>query len=590
MFKIIRKLLVLLAGIGSLSMEAQKVGIGTTNPEATLHVDHILGSSFPAVITTIGVDTVFVITSDKKIGIGTGNPKEQLHVNGNIVLEGSLMPSGNAGNPGQVLISQGNNVPPIWVDPLSIGDNWGSQVAITSLPLIGDGTISNPITLQIGNNTGDILVWDGTKWQIQQPGPSSGITPLCNSPSINFIQKWTGSHLCNSIIYDDGNNVGIGTTTPAFKLDVQGTGRFTGPLTIGAYTLPNTDGTAGQVLTTDGSGNVFWQSISGGDNWGTQVAQTVTPIVGNGTIANPITIQNGTTSGDIIIWNGTSWQIQQPSPVNGITPICSSPTANFIQKWTGTQLCNSLVYDNGTSVGINTTTPSSSAVLDINSTNQGVLFPRLALTAANNPAPVTSPATGLMVYNTATAGTGTNAVSPGYYYWDGSRWRRLQTNAYAGAIFGVHHANANYVMTTQWTNWECTGAYIDLPEGKWIVFVTELIRFYAGGTSTISPCAVWVRTTLGDGTCTQGTVSTAHPASVDIIGSTLASGAIGTDFPYSLVTGQIIIENNSGGVKRYSLWAHYEPSGTCPTFTASDGLDRFAGPWGENQLFAIPAQ
>ena len=35
-------------------------------------------------------------------------------------------------------------------------------------------------------------------------------------------------------------------------------------LTVGDITLPSTDGSSGQVLTTDGSGNVTWTTVSGG--------------------------------------------------------------------------------------------------------------------------------------------------------------------------------------------------------------------------------------------------------------------------------------------------------------------------------------
>lgn len=76
-------------------------------------------------------------------------------------------------------------------------------------------------------------------------------------------------------------------------------------------------------------------------------------------------------------------------------------------------------------VGVGTTTPNASALLDLTSTNQGFLPPRVALTAKNAAAPVTTPATGLMVYNTATAGTAPNNVTPGYYYWDGAAWQRF---------------------------------------------------------------------------------------------------------------------------------------------------------------------
>ncbi|MCX7744042.1 MAG: hypothetical protein N2167_05695 [Flavobacteriales bacterium] len=76
-------------------------------------------------------------------------------------------------------------------------------------------------------------------------------------------------------------------------------------------------------------------------------------------------------------------------------------------------------------VGIGTATPNASAILDLTSTTQGFLPPRVALTAKNAAAPITSPATGLMVYNTATAGTAPNNVTPGHYYWDGTRWQRF---------------------------------------------------------------------------------------------------------------------------------------------------------------------
>ncbi|MBI3503025.1 MAG: hypothetical protein HY063_14640 [Bacteroidetes bacterium] len=74
-------------------------------------------------------------------------------------------------------------------------------------------------------------------------------------------------------------------------------------------------------------------------------------------------------------------------------------------------------------VGINATgaTPNSSAGLDVDFTGKGVLVPRVTLTITTSNSPVTSPATSLIVYNTATV----NDVTPGYYYWDGAKWLRL---------------------------------------------------------------------------------------------------------------------------------------------------------------------
>jgi hypothetical protein len=74
-------------------------------------------------------------------------------------------------------------------------------------------------------------------------------------------------------------------------------------------------------------------------------------------------------------------------------------------------------------VAINTTgaAPDASAILDISSTNKGLLIPRVALTQTSLATPITAPATSLLVYNTATV----NDVTPGYYFWDGTAWIRM---------------------------------------------------------------------------------------------------------------------------------------------------------------------
>ena len=77
-------------------------------------------------------------------------------------------------------------------------------------------------------------------------------------------------------------------------------------------------------------------------------------------------------------------------------------------------------------VGIGTTTPSSSAQLEVNSSTKGVLLPRVALTSLTSASPLTSPTTSMLVYNTASAGTYPNNVTPGYYYWNGTAWVRFE--------------------------------------------------------------------------------------------------------------------------------------------------------------------
>ncbi|MDE3235648.1 MAG: hypothetical protein KGO81_06820 [Bacteroidota bacterium] len=112
-------------------------------------------------------------------------------------------------------------------------------------------------------------------------------------------------------------------------------------------------------------------------------------------------------------------------------------------------------------VGIGTTTPDASAKLDVNSTNKGFLPPRVALTATNAAGPITSPATGLLVYNTATAGTTPNNVVPGYYYNSGSpaqpSWSHLATvsveNTYKLASIGTALINNTSQTITTYQNY-----------------------------------------------------------------------------------------------------------------------------------------
>ncbi len=72
-------------------------------------------------------------------------------------------------------------------------------------------------------------------------------------------------------------------------------------------------------------------------------------------------------------------------------------------------------------IGINTTgaVPNGSAMLDVVATDKGVLIPRINITDLNTAAPVSSPASSLLVYNTNTT------TGVGYYYWDGTKWVKL---------------------------------------------------------------------------------------------------------------------------------------------------------------------
>ncbi|PVW14329.1 hypothetical protein [Marixanthomonas spongiae] len=68
-------------------------------------------------------------------------------------------------------------------------------------------------------------------------------------------------------------------------------------------------------------------------------------------------------------------------------------------------------------VGINTTTPAGGSMLDVNSTNKGMLVPRVDIVDLNTIAPVTGGNTeSLLVYNT------NSTTGKGFHYWNGLRW------------------------------------------------------------------------------------------------------------------------------------------------------------------------
>lgn len=132
---------------------------------------------------------------------------------------------------------------------------------------------------------------------------SSGIN---GSGTTNYVSKFTSSNvLGNSLIFDNGTNVGIGNASPSAKLHVTGT--ILASSTITGSSLIKSGGTSAQILMADGS------VITAGTN---------------------ITISGGVISSS---GGGSS----------------GSGTTNYHAKWTSTSaLGNSLIFDNGTSIGM----------------------------------------------------------------------------------------------------------------------------------------------------------------------------------------------------------------------------------------------
>ena len=102
-----------------------------------------------------------------------------------------------------------------------------------------------------------------------------------------------------------------------------------------------------------------------------------------------------------------------------IAPKCESLSTNSLGKFKKNSflvalvICLILLNFSGALFAQN----NPSAMLDVASSNKGVLIPRVALSSTADISTIVSPATSLLVYNTATVGIPPNNVSPGFYYW-----------------------------------------------------------------------------------------------------------------------------------------------------------------------------
>jgi hypothetical protein len=199
-------------------------------------------------------------------------------------------------------------------------DNWGSQTAATSLPLTGNGTVVNPITMgSLGATPGQLLQWNGTTWvPANITGDGWGSTtaytattltgngtlsnPLGLAPqgaSTGQVLQWNGTSWVPATITASGDNWGTQVVNTSSQLT--GNGTILNPLGIASQ-----GATPGQVLQWNGA--AWIPAAVNGDNWGTQAVSTSLQFTGNGTIANPLTLSSqGAATGQVLQWNGTTW-------------------------------------------------------------------------------------------------------------------------------------------------------------------------------------------------------------------------------------------------------------------------------------------
>lgn len=106
-------------------------------------------------------------------------------------------------------------------------------------------------------------------------------------------------------------------------------------------------------------------------------------------------------------------------------------------------------------VGINTPTTNDGVTLQLESTNKGVLFPRIALVSRTSTSPLAaSIPTGTMVFNTATTGVFPNTITQGLHWWSAEeqQWTSLNTNIENAIVKYTNSEVSTNYNTTTWQN------------------------------------------------------------------------------------------------------------------------------------------
>ncbi len=368
-------------------------------------------------------------------------------------------------------------------------------------------------------------------------------------------------------------NVGIGTTSPGTKLDVNGaitmregsatvsgtgvtipdgysqvklTGTPTGTFTITAPTAPVN---AGQRLviynqTTGGyAGTFLGRSIDNGTavefifTNSTWVATSVAAVAAGTYIQNQTgTAQSG--AGFNTAGSGTIGGTLSVSGVSTLAALTQTGTTNINTSGTavttiGSNSGGKVNLNTGSAIAVNTASPSASAVLDLSgNTNKGMVMPMLTTTQRNA---ITAPALGLMIYNTDNNCLEVNATS-GSANWLSScpcKAGPSSPGAVTGTLTGLCSGNSyTYAVPTvnsaQYYVWTITNGTIVSGQGTNSVTVTFSS---SSGTLTVAAgnsCGISTPTAASLSFATVGSAGTVASASGYTIFNYNASGVVFT--------------------------------------------------------------
>jgi hypothetical protein len=215
-------------------------------------------------------------------GVNSSNPSIRLR-RSTAVAEWIQLTSANGGNNGSLVENNQYSFDVVSPDqtlarPLFFRRSIdGGSTFLNMMSIDGNGNVGIGTTTPFSkiHSVGNLTI--GNQATVTTPGmlqiTSGGASPISNRiiyGSDNTGWKFAISKnsisggIIDQFVVQDNGNIGIGITAPTEKLEVSGNIKTTGSIKVGAYTLPNTDGSSGQVLQTNGTGTLAWNTPSGG--------------------------------------------------------------------------------------------------------------------------------------------------------------------------------------------------------------------------------------------------------------------------------------------------------------------------------------
>jgi hypothetical protein len=238
--------------------------------------------------------------SGSNVGIGTNNPLSRLSVGGNGYADRALTAIASGSDFGMTLQQNSTggglqiyaNVSSWGNIPMQIQTNSGYQFIVTTAGNVGIGTASPSTLLQINTTARtsgtdvNILTLSDTVTGVQTSGYGVRILATSNNgqaksaiafeadggtnndTAISFYTQTSAASLDRRMIINKNGNVGIGTSSPTAKLDVNGEIRMTGSTLfrgMSSNTLQLCGGTSSSNVLIDGSVEVISMTTNGAE-------------------------------------------------------------------------------------------------------------------------------------------------------------------------------------------------------------------------------------------------------------------------------------------------------------------------------------